>query len=113
MKNKLIDILKDRNIYILTVVAFILAMIYGFIKKPFYLNFINGISIIGMIYFAIGVFRWSWKEGDYTFFSYRPKHGSFIQWKAGRIDERRYAKNPFLPASIIVIIISLILTLFY
>lgn len=94
-------------------IAFIFAIIYGFINKPFYLNFINGLTIVSMFMLLAGVIRWGWIEGDLAFFSWKPQDGSYRKWKEGRIAEHKDKRNNILKAAVVLVVISLVLSFLY
>jgi hypothetical protein len=113
MKNKILNELKNKTVWIAIAAGAALALIYALIVKPVYLCFINGLTFVGFLYLLIGLMRWSWAEGDFTFFSWKQIHGSYRKWREGRREERKGSSNPFLYAGILTVIVSILLSIAY
>jgi len=113
MKNFLKETAADRKIWIAAAVCTAVGIVNGIRVSPFYLHFLNGLTIAGFAVLILGICKWFWKEGDFVFFSWKPKHGSYTKYRHEVIEERRGEKNPWLTAGILVTVISLILSLLY
>lgn len=102
---------------------------YGVIRPPFYLHFLDGMTISGFFALALALIRASWLAGDFTFFSWKPKRKSnnpyskyegdptrgmsYREYRNAIREERKDMKNDFLPSSLLILAISLILSLLY
>lgn len=113
MKNKMTKELQNKTVWISLAAALALSVVYGMFVSPLYLQFINAMTFLAFLYLLIGIFRWSWMEGDLVFFSWKQIHGSYTKWREGRREERKDAGNPFLYAGIMLMIVSVILSVLY
>lgn len=110
---KFLSIYQKKDVWVIIACAFGIALAYGLFVSPLYLSFINGLTFLGFVYLLIGLLRWSWIEGDLVFFSWKQIHGSYNKWREGRREERKGSTNPFLYASLVVIIAAVILSVTY
>ena len=55
------DYLTNKTACILYGIALIASCLYGIFYKPFYVHFIDGLTIAGMLFFLIGVILWGQK----------------------------------------------------
>ena len=113
MKNFLKEIAGERRIWISAAVWAAAGIVNGIRVSPFYLHFLNGLTIAGFALLIVGLCKWFWKEGDFAFFSWKPKSGSYTRYRSTIIEERRSEKNPWLTAGLMVTAIALVLSLLY
>ena len=105
--------LKRKSLYIIILVSLIISFIYGEYYQHAYIGFINCLSLISFIILFMALIRWAWIKGDFTFFSWKPIHGSYNKWREGRVKERKEATNIFFLPGILLLIISIILSATY
>lgn len=124
----------SRTCLILYGISAAAGLIYGLIVLPLYLHFIDGITFTCFAYLLIGIFRWGWTEGDFTFFSWHPDkkqrtrapgekyygtssnpsaHMSYRDYRSKVRDERKTAANPFLYAGVLLLIVVAVLAAAY
>ena len=74
---------------------------------------IDGLSIASVLFLFAGMLVYWWKEGFFTFFSWKREDGPLIAHREKVRAERRNEENPTLYAGLILLILSLVLTLLY
>lgn len=111
------------------------AVVYGILRKPFLLHFIDGLTIASFLILAIGLCRWAYIQGDFTFFSWHPNKQvrkrapgeKFYGTSSGGPSEnmgyreyRHYVRNKrkdmdnmYLSAGIVLLVVSIILSVLY
>lgn len=101
----------NRKVYTILLVCFILAILYGLWKPPVYLHFIDGLTYAAMIILTIGLFRWIWKEGEFS----RREDGKRLSAmeKQKIAEERKNLPNDPLYAGILLMIVVTVLSLLY
>jgi hypothetical protein len=114
MKDKLKKTFSDRWIYITILINMAVGVLNGLLHSPFYLHFLNGITIIGMLTLFVGIAKWFWKEGDFAYFAWRAKKGSsYTSYHDEVVKQRKDKTNPCLYAGAFVAILATILSLLY
>ena len=104
-------------------------IIYGLLRGPFYLHFLDGLTISGFFALGAALIRASWLAGDFTFFSWHPKKRSrnlysryeedptrgmsYREYRDTIRNERKDLRNDLLPSSLLVLGIALILSFLY
>ena len=93
-------------------------IIYGLLRGPFYLHFLDGLTISGFFALGAALIRASWLAGDFTFFSWHPKEDptrgmSYREYRDTIRNERKDLRNDLLPSSLLVLCIALILSFLY
>lgn len=103
-------------------------IVYGALRVPFYLHFLDGLTISGFVFLTVAIVRASWIAGDFTFFSWRPRnhrkggpdyyeedptHMSYREYRESIREQRKDEKNYYMPSSLLVLAIALILSLLY
>lgn len=81
----------SKTAYQIYMICFGGAAIWGYLHKPFYLHFLNALTILGVIITGIGVFHWSYLQGDYSFYSWKPDKDTRLS-KPG--EKRDPSKDP-------------------
>ena len=104
---------KTRAVLIRCLIAVILSVIYGIVSGPFLLHMIDGLSIASVLFLFAGMLIYWWKEGFFTFFSWKKEDGPLAAHREKVRDERRNIENPTLYAGLLLLAVSLILTLVY
>ena len=129
-KNKLKNNFLTKTATCVYAVCILCGVIYGFVRPPFYLHFLDGLTISGFFALGVALIRASWLAGDFTFFSWRPKrhsrkHGipnyeedptrgmSYTEYRNAIREERKDMKNPYMASSLLILVVSLILSLLY
>ena len=102
-----------RPVWIRCLLAVILSVIYGIVSGPFLLHMIDGLSIASVLFLFAGLMVYWWKDGFFTFFSWKREDGSLTSCRQQVREERRNAENPSLYAGLILLAVSLLLTLLY
>jgi|GEM_PF-1357454 len=110
---KILNNFRSRTVWILVAIGFVISLIYGFVKEPFFLHFTDGIGVSGMFCLLFAVLRSGWKNGDFAMFNYKAVEGSFRDYRTRLIEERRDTPNPALYAAIILLAIGIALALIY
>ncbi|MFZ7033734.1 hypothetical protein [Bulleidia extructa] len=104
---------QNRNTWIWVGLSISIALFSLCFQKSF-LHFLNTLTIIGFLYFAIGIFRLSWLKGDYAFLSYRKwKYHDFKQYRKDIEERRKNIPNSILYASYVVLLLCMLLHFFY
>ena len=104
---------KTRAVLIRCLIAVILSVIYGIVSGPFLLHMIDGLSIASVLFLFAGMMVYWWKEGFFTFFSWKREDGPLIAHREKVRAERRNEENPTLYAGLLLLAVSLVLTLLY
>ncbi|NCB33362.1 MAG: hypothetical protein EOM64_05705 [Erysipelotrichia bacterium] len=114
MKEKLRKTLSDQWIFIVIAIDLGIGVITGFLNSNFYLHFLNGITVSGMLTLFIGIAKWFWKEGDFAYFVWRQKKdGPYTAYRHDLIDKRKDKTNPCLYGGAAVTILATILSFLY
>lgn len=103
----------SRTMGIILAVSVVLGIVYGLIIQPFYLQFLNGLSLIGFFLLLAGIMKSNWKDGGLIFFSWKPSMGSYREYRERLREERKDAHNYSIYAGIIILLIDTILSLLY
>ena len=111
--DNMIQKFKTRSVLIRCLIALILSVIYGIVSGPFLLHMIDGLSIASVLFLFAGMLIYWWKEGFFTFFSWKKEDGPLAAHREKIRDERRNIENPTLYAGLLLLAVSLILTLVY
>lgn len=111
--DNMIQKFKTRSVLIRCLIALILSVIYGIVSGPFLLHMIDGLSIASVLFLFAGMLIYWWKEGFFTFFSWKKEDGPLAAHREKVRDERRNIENPTLYAGLLLLAVSLILTLVY
>ena len=104
---------KTRPVMIRCLIAAVLSAIYGIVSGPFLLHMIDGLSIASVLFLFAGMMVYWWKEGFFTFFSWKREDGPLTAHREKVRAERRHEENPTLYAGLLLLAVSLILTLIY
>ena len=129
MKNKLKNNFLTKTATCVYAVCILCGVIYGFVRPPFYLHFLDGLTISGFFALGVALIRASWLAGDFTFFSWHPKKRSknpysryeedptrgmsYREYRSAIREERKNLRNDYLPSSLLVLAAALILSLLY
>lgn len=110
--NNLKEYLTNKTACILYGIALIASLLYGFIYKPLYVHFIDGLTIFGMLYFLIGVILWGQKGKIIDKNSIRLKR--FTNKESFDPDDRSSygyynEKNRFIAPALLLLLIAFIL----
>ena len=71
--NKLIEMFFNKTALVVYGICIGCGIVYGAIRAPFYLHFLDGMTISGFLFLALAIVRYSWISGDFTFFSWGAK----------------------------------------
>ena len=104
---------KTRGVWIRCLAAAAISMVYGIIVPPFLLHFIDGLSISSVLLLFAGILVFWWKEGFFTFFSWKKENGSLTAYREKVVEERKNTENPAFYAGAALFVISMFLTLLY
>lgn len=115
---KIKENLFTKHAYILYGIAVGASVIYGLVYGPFYVHFIDGITIMGMLYFMIAVILWGQKGKIIDKRSLdlkRFKNNQMIDSSGNDSANFTYykEKNKFLYPSLLILVIAFILAAFY
>lgn len=113
MRRKITESFKDKTVWVLIGIVSAGSLIYAFLGSPFLLRLTDAFSIGSLVLIFAGVFRWSWKSGDYAVFTWKPAKGSLQEYRRSLTEERKKYGNPMLPAGAVLFVIALILTFIY
>lgn len=133
MTKKLKDWFLNKTALIVFVTSFAVGSIYGFLRQPFYLHFIDGMTFASIFFLAAALVRSCWLAGDFTFFTWHPKKNfsfrkgddlgkyqedptrglSYREYRAAIRKERKDMTNEFLPPTLLVLVIVLLMSYFY
>ena len=99
-------------------IAVVLSIIYGLVYGPFYVHFIDGITIMGMLYFMIAVVLWSQKGKIIDKRSIQLKRFKRNDWfESDSNNKENYTyykeKNKFIYPSLLILLIAFILAELY
>ena len=113
---KIKENLFNRFACILYAIAAVLSAIYGLVYGPFYVHFIDGLTIMGALYFMIAVILWGQKGKIIDMNSIRLKR--FSQHSQDAFNENEHygyykEKNKFIYPSLLVLLIAFILASLY
>lgn len=117
------------------VIAVIAGIAYGILRGPFLLHFIDGLTIAAFLILAIGLCRWAYIQGDFTFFSWHPnkqvrkrapgekfyntdnsnpsENMGYREYRHYIRNQRKDMDNMYLSAGILLLIVSIILSVLY
>lgn len=95
------------------ILSLLAGIVTGLVRKPFYLNFINGVSYASIVWLLIGLIRWGWIRGDFAYFSWKPDKGSYNRYRKDLQDSRTGKDNAVLAAGVITLVIAMVLTVLY
>ncbi|MGM9941831.1 MAG: hypothetical protein ACI32N_07585 [Bulleidia sp.] len=130
MMKKIKELFFNRTAYVVYAVCTGGGLAYGALVPPFYLHFLDGLTITGFFALALAIIRASWIAGDFTFFSWGPKRHSrrdpnakyegdptrgmsYTQYRSAIREERKDLKNEYMPSSLLVLAVALVLSLLY
>ncbi len=114
MKDKIKKTLSDQWIYIVITIDLAIGVITGLLNEKFYLHFLNGITVSGMLTLFIGIAKWFWKEGDFAYFAWRQKRdGAYTSYRRDIVAKRKDKTNPCLYGGAAVAILATILSFLY
>lgn len=102
-----------RPVLILCLIAVILSLLYGMIDPPFFLHFTDGLSISSVLLLLAGILNLWWKDGAFSFYSWKRENGSYSEYRERLRRERKDADNHTLFAGIWMLVLSLLVTLIY
>ena len=110
MKEKLFN----RSVGIRCLTALAASLIYGLLSGSFFLRFTDGMSIASIILLFMGILNYWWKEGFFSFFTWKKRdESSIITYRETIREERKHMDNHSFYAGILCLLISLILTLIF
>ena len=104
---------KTKSVALRCLIAAALSVIYSIVSGPFLLHLIDGLSICSVLLLFAGMIVYWWKEGFFTFFSWKREDGPLTSLREKVRAERAEAENPALYAGLLLLAVSLILTLLY
>ena len=116
IKEKLFNHFVNHFACILYAIAAVLSAVYGLVYGPFYVHFIDGLTIMGVLYFMIAVILWGQKGKIIDMNSIRLKR--FSQHSQDAFNENEHygyykEKNKFIYPSLLVLLIAFILASLY
>ncbi len=91
----------------------ILAGLYGNLQPPFLLRFIDALSVLSGLLAVWGFVIFLWKDGLFSFFTWRSSGSSYTVYRDRLRSERSTQPNPALPAGLIMLAAAIILTVIY
>ena len=103
----------NRAVYVYAGIVIAGSLIYASAVPPFALHFIDGISIGSVILLFLGVLNVWWKDGFFSFFSWKKEQGSYTEYRSALRESRKDAKIPTLYAGIALFVLALVLTGIY
>ena len=103
----------NRTVYVYIGITAILSLIYAVLVPPFALHFTDGISIGSVILLFLGILNIWWKDGFFSFFTWKKEQGPYAEYRNKLRQERRNAENPALYAGIALLAAALVLTGLY
>lgn len=118
---KILKYLFNTKAYVLYAVAVLATLAYCAIKGMSYLHFIDGLSVIGIIYLIIAVYSWAKAEKLVHFSLKKFMTGTTAVHKED-IDSvkehyqdtnKKTGPNEFIGPGILITLIAVILTMFY
>ena len=102
-----------RDVLIRIAICLVISIIYGILNPPFLLRFIDAFSVCGFILLAIGLAVIFYKDGSFSFFSWKHKEKSWQAHQQEIKKARMNQDNDCLYASLPVLALSLFLTILY
>ena len=103
----------SRPVYLRLAAAALLSLVYGILQPPFLLHVIDGLSILSVLFLFAGILIYWWKEGFFSFFTWKKQEGSFLTYRETLRNERAQTENPTFYAGLILFVLSLVLTGLY
>ncbi|MBQ3273497.1 MAG: hypothetical protein IJH44_09710 [Solobacterium sp.] len=91
----------------------VLAALYGNLQAPFLLRFVDALSVLSGLLAVWGFIIFLWKDGIFSFFTWRSSGSSYTTYRERLRRERGAQPNPALPAGLIMLAIAVILTVIY
>ncbi len=104
---------KTKSVALRCLIAAALSVIYSIVSGPFLLHLIDGLSICSVLLLFAGMLVYWWKDGFFTFFSWKREDGPLTPLREKVRAERAEAETPALYAGLLLLAVSLILTLLY
>ena len=104
---------KTTSVAVRCLIAAAVSVIYGIVSGPFLLHLIDGLSICSVLLLFAGMMVYWWKDGFFTFFSWKREDEPLTPLREKVRAERANAENPSLYAGLILLVISIVLTLLY
>lgn len=119
--HKILKYILNTRAYVLYALAIVVALAYDAIKGMSYLHFIDGLSVIGIIYLIIAVYIWAKSENLLHFSFIKFMSGAYAKKKTDidsvtdryKPSEKNPEPNGFVGPGIIVTLIAIILTALY
>ncbi len=115
--NQIKEKLFNKFALILYGIAIVLSIIYGLVYGPFYVHFIDGITIMGMLYFMIAAVIWGQKGKIIDKRSIQLKRFKHNEMLETDNDSDNYTyfkeKNKFIYPSLLLLLIAFLLAAFY
>ena len=91
----------------------VLDALYGNLQSPFLLRFVDALSVLSGLLAVWGFIVFLWKDGIFSFFTWRSSGSSYTAYRERLRRERGAQPNPALPAGLIMLAIAVILTVIY
>lgn len=135
MSDKLKKYICNKTTLTCYAVSLAAGILYGALRGPFLLHFIDGLTIAGFLILAIGLCRWAYIQGDFTFFSWHPnkrvrkrapgekfygtdnsnpsENMGYREYRHYVRNQRKDMDNMYMPAGILIIVVSIILSVLY
>lgn len=113
---KLKDYLWNKTAITLYVIALVASILAGIIFNPFYVRFIDGLTISGLLFLMIGIVLWGQKGKIIDKNSLRLKrfkNGDTNQYNDSSQYEYYKEKNRFLAPALLILILAIILAATY
>lgn len=113
MKKILMKYFLNKTVLILVGAAILLSFFVGYGNSRSSLAFVNWITVIGFLYLSFGVLDWLWSEGEFAFFTWKPKQESYSSFKKKFAEKHQHSDYHMLCAGAITTIIAVICTVIY
>lgn len=114
MIDKIKKQLSNKITWILFGIGIFIGILYGIFVSPFFLHFLDGITITGFLLLLFTVIHFWWADGTFAITSWKKEtDGNLMDYRDQIRKERQKQGNPFLIPSFLLILFSIVLTVIY
>lgn len=102
-----------KGVLIRIAAALVLSLVYGIVSGQFLLRFTDGLSIASVLFLFLGILTFWWKDGAFSFYSWKRDEASFAAHRKSVREARANADNHSFYAGLILLVLSLLFTLLF
>ena len=103
----------NKTILTYITVPIIISFVFARLQDNFLLSFIDTLSILSGLMLAYSLAVYLYKDGVFSFFTWKDKSKSYSSYRNQLREERKKQDNPAFLSGLILVIISILLTVYY